>query len=352
MKKSKCLTLLRLLVAISATCCTCLTAAETVYKTYKLCPASVAVNAGETVNSKIKFECAGDYKLAGWSATMQRQRSPQGFFEKTKLQINKHKKEKRYDSAVLNKLTILPQAMSKGEVAIQLSTTDMLPGDYAVNIRGRFVNGKTASYHVLELHLTVKSAAPSAIIGKHTKPAPLQNLVVPRLSCAGTPGSILNADIPWHDDFRVTGAPTRKVKNPTRVKLFHDNRYIYIGVEAFENEMDKQMLSSPYPKIGRNENIEINFDPTGKKSLLGKVIIDPNGNMLEMFGEDDNTGQEKFKFIPGRSFGAQIISVKRLSDKWTVEVKLPIGSFYDGKTKDVFNVLFNIDRHQITAFFF
>ena len=46
MKKSKHLTLIRLLVIISATCCTCLTAAETVYKTCELIPAGVEVTNG------------------------------------------------------------------------------------------------------------------------------------------------------------------------------------------------------------------------------------------------------------------------------------------------------------------
>lgn len=345
MKKSKHSTLIRLLVAISATCCTCLTAAETVYKTCELIPAGVAVNAGETAAAKLQFECVDGYKLTGWSATLRRNRAPEDFFKQTKLPIKKHKSNSDFDFVILRTFSRLPVALAKGEVPLKLSTKNMVPGDYAVSIRCSFVKDKVTTVKARDFHITIKSAEPSAIMTPKSKIAPLQELVIPRLTCSGLPGSVLGADVPCYDDFRIASWPDKKPENATRVKLFHDNSYVYIGIEAFEKHMDKQLLSSSRSNtIWSRECIEINFDPKGAKLLLGKIFIDPNGNKVEMYGEDDNTGQEKFKFNVGRSFGSQLISVKRHSDKWTVELKLPIGAFYDGTPNDKFNALFNIGR--------
>ena len=66
-----------------------------------------------------------------------------------------------------------------------------------------------------------------------------EKIVVPKYSCNGKPGSVLNAAIPFRSNFTINGAPHKKPLAQTHVKLFHDGKYMYVGIKADEPHIDK-----------------------------------------------------------------------------------------------------------------
>ena len=66
-----------------------------------------------------------------------------------------------------------------------------------------------------------------------------EKVVVPKYSCNGKPGSVLNAAIPFRSNFTINGAPRKKPLAQTHVKLFHDGKYMYVGIKADEPHIDK-----------------------------------------------------------------------------------------------------------------
>ena len=172
-------------------------------------------------------------------------------------------------------------------------------------------------------------------------------LVLEKLPCAGTPGSVLNAPVPFLGKFKVSGT-AQDAKEQTRAKLFHDGKYIYIGVEALESEMGKLAASEQTAKLAiwRNDTIEINFDMDGGNLTLGKTLIDPNGTVVDLYGLDDNTGNERFTTEKCRASNLKVISARRGADRWTLELALPIGVFFKGEARSGFAPRFNLARNR------
>ncbi len=172
-------------------------------------------------------------------------------------------------------------------------------------------------------------------------------LVLEKLSCSGKPGSVLSAAVPFQGKFKLSGT-NQEAKEQTRVKLFHDGKYIYIGVEALESSMDKLVADPDTAKISiwRNDTVEINIDPDGTNVALVKIMIDPNGNVVDMYGLDDNTGNERFTTEICRASNLKVISTKRLSDRWQLELALPVGVFFKGEAKSSFAPRLNIARNR------
>ena len=173
-------------------------------------------------------------------------------------------------------------------------------------------------------------------------------LAVPLKQGLGAPGSVLGADLPWHENFTVLESG-KKPAAPTRFKIAHDNKNLYLAVEAFEPEMAK-LVAKPYPhdhaSLWRNDTIEINFDPDGRNVALGKIIVDSNGAVADYFGLDDNTGDERFVLDNCWESGAKVISVKKLADRWTLELALPFGAWFDGERRTIANCRLNVGRSR------
>lgn len=173
-------------------------------------------------------------------------------------------------------------------------------------------------------------------------------LVVPLVQGLGAPGSVLGADLPWHENFTIL-ASGAKPAAPTRFKIAHDNRNLYLAVEAFEPEMDKlvaKQYTHDHADLWRNDTIEINFDPDGGNVALGKIVVDSNGSVADYFGLDDNTGEERFLLDTFWESSAKVISVKKLADRWTLELALPFGAWFDGERKTIANCRLNVGRNR------
>ena len=172
-------------------------------------------------------------------------------------------------------------------------------------------------------------------------------LVLPKLSCSGKPDSVLSADVPWRTNFTRTQVGT-PAQAQTRVKLFHDGKYLYVGAEALEPEMNKIVDTEQNARgtIWRNDTLEINFDPNGDNLALGKIFVDASGRVADYFGLDDNQGKDQFTVEPCRSSGTRVVSARKLADRWTVELAVPIGIFFDGTVKKSFAPRLNIARNR------
>ncbi|OQA86038.1 MAG: hypothetical protein BWY31_01539 [Lentisphaerae bacterium ADurb.Bin242] len=143
------------------------------------------------------------------------------------------------------------------------------------------------------------------------------------------PAGILAADVPFHTGFFVLGKK-EKCEVQTRFKIFHDGKFIYIGVEADEPDMAKLVETPRYPRdsnmLFRHDGIELNFDPSGKGLTFYKIMIDPGGDYADLKGTDDNTNSDRYIFDPAWDSHIQIATRKN-KDKWTVEAILPFGAF-------------------------
>ena len=76
-----------------------------------------------------------------------------------------------------------------------------------------------------------------------------EKIVVPKHSCNGKPGSVLNAAIPFRSNFTINGSPHKKPQAQTHVKLFHDGKYMYVGIKADEPYMDKMRYREDFAKF-------------------------------------------------------------------------------------------------------
>ena len=175
----------------------------------------------------------------------------------------------------------------------------------------------------------------------------VEPLVLEKLFCSGHPGSVLSAPVPFRSNFTKTGL-NKPAKVQTKVKMFHDGKYIYVGIEADEPAMNKLVAKKVNTRqlIWTNDTIEINFDPDGRNILLGKIFVDTAGQLVDLYGVDDNTGKETFVVDPCRESKTRIIAIKKYADKWTMELAIPIGIFYYGKSKEKFAPRINIARNR------
>ena len=182
--------------------------------------------------------------------------------------------------------------------------------------------------------------------------AAAEKIVVPLLKCDGKPGSVLNAAVPEQSGFVRTGLPAGvKAKVQTHVKMFHDGKYLYLGVRCDEPAMDK-LAARPElvpQKMWENDTIEFNYDPDGRNQALGKIFVDTAGNVVDMFGYDDNTGSDRFTLEFCRKSRTKLISLVKNADNWTVELAIPLGIFYTGTKKDKLAPRINIARNRRSA---
>ncbi len=172
-------------------------------------------------------------------------------------------------------------------------------------------------------------------------------LEVSKLEKPFEPGILQNSSLPWHGNF-TTLYHSKPGSVQTRFKIAHDNRNLYLAIEACDNM--SALVSKKYPHDDRkrtgNDNLVIDFDPDGRNMAGGKIVIDANGGITDFWGIDDNTGTGRFIFSPEWNSDAQVVSAKKHSDRWTVEVRIPLGTFFQGvKTLD--KLRFNIARERI-----
>ncbi len=175
-----------------------------------------------------------------------------------------------------------------------------------------------------------------------------EKLLLPKLSCSGQPGSVLNAAVPFMSNFTITGSPHKKPLAQTHVKMFHDNKYIYVGIKADEPYMNKLQASAAQAAyaIWNNDSVEFNFDPDGGNRVMGKIIVDTLGNVADFYGLDDNTGNDRFILERCRKSYTRVISLEKKSGHWSAELAIPFGIFYDGSKKTLLTPRINISRSR------
>ena len=173
-----------------------------------------------------------------------------------------------------------------------------------------------------------------------------EKVIVPKQSCNGKSGSVLNAAIPFRSNFTINGAPHKKPLAQTHVKLFHDGKYMYVGIKADEPHIDKMRYRKDFAafSIWNNDSVEVNFDPDGRNRALGKIIVDCRGNIADFYGMDDNTGNDRFVLERCRKSYTKVISYAQGADFWSVELAIPLGVFYYGEKKDKLAPRINIAR--------
>ena len=181
--------------------------------------------------------------------------------------------------------------------------------------------------------------------------AAAEKVVLEKLSCSGKPGSVLDAAVPFMSNFTINGAPAKKPQAQTHVKMFHDGKYVYVGIKADEPFMDKLRYSDQFAAYGiwNNDSVEFNFDPDGRNRILGKIIVDCKGNSADFYGLDDNTGNDRFVLERCRKSYTKVLSYKQGKDFWSVELAIPIGVFYYGEKKATLAPRINIARTRFAV---
>ncbi len=147
--------------------------------------------------------------------------------------------------------------------------------------------------------------------------------------------------LPWKGDFFELGTG-KKAPVQTRFKTFNDGKYIYFAVECDEPAMAKirkNLYSRDSSLIWMNDSLEVNLVPDSTNVLsYYKVTIDTNGAFSDLFGQDDNTGRDKFLFNGGWDSSIRL-KTKKYADKWTMEAAIPFGSMdYNTKHTDIWRV--------------
>ncbi|MBE6405277.1 MAG: hypothetical protein E7040_04575 [Lentisphaerae bacterium] len=147
--------------------------------------------------------------------------------------------------------------------------------------------------------------------------------------------------LPWKGDFFELGTG-KKAPVQSRFKTFNDGKYIYFAVECDEPAMAKirkGKYSHGSALIWMNDSIELNLVPDSDKVLsYYKITVDTNDAFSDLFGQDDNTGKDKFLFNGGWNSSVKL-KTKKYADKWTLEAAIPFGSMdYSEKHTDTWRV--------------
>ncbi len=131
-------------------------------------PSAASVKAGTVLTLQCQVKCQNGYELKGISASVQRRMAPAEFFAAAGVNVkyynkNNPAKKSPYDH-VLFFNDIFPKTVADGSAALKLDTAGMMPGDYAVALRGYFTKkGAKAVYSNIFLALTIENdAAPKA----------------------------------------------------------------------------------------------------------------------------------------------------------------------------------------------
>lgn len=174
-------------------------------------------------------------------------------------------------------------------------------------------------------------------------------LKVPYVADLETPGAIWQADLPWHGNFTRLQKLT-PAKFDTRFKIAHNNQYLCLGIEVYDDMRQVTANKYPFDHPGRwrNDNLTIDIDPDGRNMLGGKIMIDANGDFTDYWGVDDNTGTGRLIFDPLWNSQTTVRAVKKYADRWTVEVCIPLGAFFNGN-KDLSQLRFNIGRERVKS---
>jgi hypothetical protein len=127
---------------------------------------------------------------------------------------------------------------------------------------------------------------------------------------------------PVHDTF-YENAPHDKIpaKARTEVRLLYDARYVYIGITAYDADLDQ--LRAPFirrDKIsGDQDFIGLFLDPTGAHKSAQIIYFNPRGGFSD--GTFSNTDGENYAL----DFDFKLRTA-RFAGGWTAEVRIPFAS--------------------------
>ena len=352
-----------------------------VTKKFELSQKSAAVKAGEVLTFNLNFECAAGAELGNWKAIVLRKNAPTAFFAENAALVKPAKKPGAYDTIWFSPAkNNFPRRLTSGSSPIRINTSGMAVGDYGITIQGWARKDNKSFYPATVFFLTITEAdggkfAVTAQQGSAVAPilppqkkssvqtpevqpqlrsvtVTADKLTVPFVQVSGEPGSVLNAPVQEQSAFTHSRPPYAAAAAQTFVKLFHDGKYLYCSVRCAEPFMQKIVAKTQNipQQIWNNDSIEFNFDPDGRNQALGKIIADANGNLVDMFGYDDNTGNDRFILEYCRKSYTKVISANKNADSWSVELAIPLGVFYSGKLKDKFAPRINIGRTRYAVY--
>ena len=178
-----------------------------------------------------------------------------------------------------------------------------------------------------------------------------ETVTVPYRTCDRKPGSVLNADVPEHGNFRVLGAD-RPAAVSTVYKLFHDNQYLYVGIRAAEPSPENMVRKKDRrdgDSVWHNDAIEFNAIVRGNENRLFKIAVDSTGNVSDAAGKDDNTGLSTFALDFGYESRTEVIGAAVGKECWTLELAIPLGAFNSGSDGKFHPVNFQIGRTRLAG---
>ncbi|KKR03714.1 MAG: hypothetical protein UT30_C0021G0013 [Candidatus Uhrbacteria bacterium GW2011_GWF2_39_13] len=142
-------------------------------------------------------------------------------------------------------------------------------------------------------------------------------------------------DIDWHTGFVVNGSPETAADPQTRFKICHDNRRLYILVEALEPEISQLALNSDSTRdadfLIRDDNVEFFVNPGGGTDKFYQFIVNWKGAVWDALSEDDNLSGYGLR----PEWNADVRSASRVEkDRWCVEFSIPFADIGLGDQKD------------------
>lgn len=151
-------------------------------------------------------------------------------------------------------------------------------------------------------------------------------------------------DSAWKKSGKIYLAPFRGGKSTvtTTVSILKDDKYLYIGFDCEEPEMDKIVAgkrAANDSNIWRDSGVEIFLNPSGDRKNYYQFMINAAGSMVDIkckkigsgnTGDIDWNSNAKYAVLKGK-------------DNWTAEIAIPVSSL-KGFNKKGFPANFNRNR--------
>ena len=279
------------------------------------------------IGDRIPFELSvthpGKYKFYNWHAVAAATSVPEGF------------KSWKKGTRIVHDLQWIPNASpEKTKIRAYIDTTGFPAGDYNFGIVPRL----DAVEKGLKPAIKLQSQRFSFTL-EDPKAAP-----APEVDGKGNDPAWKN--VPWTGDFKKLGT-TQKAEVQTRYKYWSDGKVLYFLIECSEPSMDK-VKAFPAAKnsggLWQNDSVELKVCSDETLSHFYKVVVDINGQYGGRKYIDKNTSDRSFTPVDFWDAFAKT-AVQRGTDRWTLEVALPIGAF-DISAKNTQNWRIDVGRNR------
>ncbi|MDE0184434.1 MAG: BamA/TamA family outer membrane protein [Candidatus Poribacteria bacterium] len=166
-----------------------------------------------------------------------------------------------------------------------------------------------------------------------------------------------------HDFYEADGI--HPAREPTQVFLMWDDRFLYIGVRAYDAQMGEVHVSqrTKDSAVGTDDSIEILVDPNPQTPLYYHLIINPIGTVLDQIVRSNYSPDAQIPSVDAGEKPMGLTSSNGIVDLhwnananikteiastfWTAEIALPLSSLESAAADDWrLNVLRKIHRHD------